>query len=139
MTVGTEGKPIISVIIPVYNVERDLQRCLDSVIAQTYSHIEILLVDDGSTDNSCMICDRYAGIDSRISVIHQKNGGVGKARNAGLDAATGDYISFVDADDWLEPEMLEKLLQKAQAADASVAICGAWFHTPDGNKQNRIF
>ena len=129
----------ISVIIPVYNTQEYLARCLDSVLSQTYENLEIILVDDGSSDSSGIICDRFAETDARIRVIHQQNGGVGKARNAGLDIADGDYIAFVDADDWLEPEMLEKLLKNARSADAAVTICGAWFHTPNGNKQNRVF
>ena len=130
--------PKISIIIPIYNVADDLSRCLDSVLSQTYADLEILLVDDGSTDASGRICDQYAKKDQRIQVIHKENGGVGSARNAGLIKAEGEYISFIDADDWLEPQMLEILFEKTIAADADVTICGAWFHTPDGRKQNRI-
>lgn len=95
----------ISVIVPVYNVEKYLPRCLDSIIKQSYTDLEIILVDDGSSDNSGIICDEYAKMDTRIKVIHQENGGVSSARNTALTACTlgGDYLSFVDSDDWLEP------------------------------------
>lgn len=99
--------PLISVIVLVYNVEKYLHRCLDSIIHQTYTNIEILIVDDGSTDHSGIICDEYAGNDSRIKLIHQSNQGLSAARNAGLDIATGDYIMFVDSDDWVEPSFCE--------------------------------
>lgn len=114
----------ISVIVPVYRVEAYLCQCLDSIINQTYRNLEILLVDDGSPDNSGVICDEYAEKDDRIIVIHQENAGISAARNAALDIATGDYISFVDSDDWIDPEMYATLLQKMQAAQADVGICG---------------
>ena len=98
-------QPLLSVIIPVYNVEKYLKRCLDSVTKQTYSNLEIILVDDGSPDNSGSICDEYAKTDQRVKVIHQENTGVSKARNNGIDAATGECITFVDPDDWLDIEM----------------------------------
>ena len=94
--------PIISVIVPVYKVENYIRRCLDSLVAQTYRHLEILLVDDGSPDSSGAICEEYAEKDSRIKVIHKENGGLSSARNAALDVATGDYIAFVDSDDWID-------------------------------------
>jgi glycosyltransferase EpsJ len=98
-----------SIIIPVYNVERYLNHCLDSIIAQSYTDLEIILIDDGSTDKSGEICDSYAQKDKRIKVIHQKNSGVSAARNAGIDAAAGCYISFVDSDDWISPDMYETI------------------------------
>ena len=101
---------VISVIIPVYKAEEYLERCVDSVLAQTYSNLEIILVDDGSPDNSGQICDRYAEKDSRVKVIHKKNGGVSSARNAGLDVATGEFVAFVDSDDFIAPDMYEKLM-----------------------------
>lgn len=104
----------ISVIVPVYNAEKYLDRCVESIVAQTYKNLEIILVDDGSTDNSPAICDAWAKKDSRIRVIHKKNGGVSSARNAGLDACTGDYIGFADADDWMEPDMYEVLIGNAK-------------------------
>jgi glycosyltransferase involved in cell wall biosynthesis len=90
------GQPLISVIVPIYKVEEYLPRCIDSILAQTYKNLEIILVDDGSPDKCPAICDEYAKKDSRIKVIHKKNGGVSSARNAGLEAAKGDYIFFVD-------------------------------------------
>ena len=112
----------ISVIIPVYDVAEYLPQCVDSVLTQTYGNLEIILVDDGSTDGSGDICDRYAGQDDRIRVIHKPNGGVSSARNAGLLACTGQYIGFVDADDWIEPEMYEKMVKNV--VDNDVVICG---------------
>ena len=96
---------MLSVIIPVYKVEQYLCRCIDSVLAQTYTDLEIILVDDGSPDGSGAICDEYAAKDSRIKVIHQKNAGVSAARNAGMDLASGEYLAFIDSDDFIEPEM----------------------------------
>ena len=104
---------MISVIIPVYNVAPFLSRCVDSVLSQAHVK-EILLIDDGSTDASKALCDKYAAQDSRVKVLHKENGGLSSARNAGLDLATGDYISFVDSDDFLEPEAYEKLLSCAR-------------------------
>lgn len=113
---------LISVIIPVYNVEKYLEQCLDSVINQTYRNLEIILVDDGSTDTSGYICDRYGEKDARVKVVHKKNKGVSAARNAGLDLASGDWIGFVDSDDYLEAEMYEVLLSLAKQADADIAL-----------------
>lgn len=114
----------ISVIIPVYNAEPFLPACLDSVLAQTYRELEILLIDDGSTDGSGAICDRYAAMDPRIRVIHQPNGGVSNARNRGLELATGELISFVDSDDAMEPDMYELLTGLMQEHGADVSHCG---------------
>lgn len=104
-----EMSDLISVIVPVFNVEKYLYRCLDSVCGQTYTNLEIIVVDDGSTDQSPDICKKYAKADSRVQVIHKKNGGLSDARNAGLAVATGSYIGFVDSDDWIEPNMYEVL------------------------------
>ena len=101
---------LLSVIVPVYNVEEYLVRCVDSILAQTYDHLEVILVDDGSSDGSGAICDDFAAKDSRIKVIHKKNGGLSRARNAGLDVAAGEYITFVDSDDWIEEDSYEHLL-----------------------------
>lgn len=114
----------ISIIIPVYNVEKYLERCINSIIHQTYKEIEVILVDDGSTDKSGMICDQAAKRDQRIKVIHVKNQGVSSARNEGLRRASGDYIYFADADDWLEPFMLEKMVQCQQEQNVDLVICG---------------
>ena len=114
----------ISVIIPVYKVEAYLPRCLDSVINQTYKNLEIILVDDGSPDKSGEICDKYAALDGRIKVIHKSNEGVAKARNDALDVATGEYIGFVDSDDWIEPDMYEFLMSVLSKHDADISMCG---------------
>ena len=98
-------KALISIIVPVYNVDKYLSKCIDSIISQTYNDIELILVDDGSPDNSPKICDEYARKDNRIIVIHKENGGVSSARNAGLDIAKGKYIGFVDPDDYIVSEM----------------------------------
>lgn len=113
---------LISIIIPVYNVERYLPECLKSVCEQTYTHLEIILVDDGSTDSSGKICDEWADKDDRIVVIHKTNAGVSAARNDGLKAAKGSLIGFVDADDWIEPDMYEKLM--TGIGDADMVCCG---------------
>lgn len=102
--------PIVSIIIPVYNTEQYLKKCLDTVINQTYRELEILLIDDGSTDKSPSICDEYAKKDSRVHVVHCKNGGVSRARNTGLSLAKGEYICFVDSDDWLPQNALNDLV-----------------------------
>ena len=107
----------ISVIIPVYNVEKYLKRCLDSVVNQTYKNLEIILIDDGSTDKSGNICDEYAAKDKRIIVIHKENGGLSDARNKGLDICTGDYISFIDSDDWIENGFYEYVVNNVKDND----------------------
>ena len=100
----------ISIAVAVYNGEAYLHRCIDSLLNQTYQNLEIILVDDGSTDESPRICDAYAEKDPRVKVVHKKNGGLASGRNAGIDAATGTYMAFFDEDDWAEPEMYENLL-----------------------------
>lgn len=115
--------PKISVIIPVYNVEPYLRKCLDSVINQTYQNLEIILVDDGSPDACGAICDEYAARDGRIHVIHKENGGVSSARNAGLAMAGGEWIGWVDSDDWVEPDMYEYMLKHALSSGAEIAVC----------------
>ena len=113
----------ISVIVPCYKVEDYLSQCLESIIGQTYKNLEIILVDDGSPDRCPLICDEYAQKDSRIKVIHKKNGGLSSARNAGLDIATGDYIAFVDSDDWLELDMYETLYNVINNYCVDIAVC----------------
>ncbi|MBU3180711.1 glycosyltransferase family 2 protein [Clostridium psychrophilum] len=113
----------ISIIIPIYNTEKYLNRCLDSVINQTLKDIEIILIDDGSTDNSLKICKEYNSNDKRIKLIHKKNEGVSKARNIGLSYATGEYISFIDADDWVEPNMLEELYNLIIPNNTEFCMC----------------
>ncbi len=114
---------LISIIVPVYNVEKYIHQCIDSVINQTYKNIEIILVDDGSPDNCGRICDEYAAKDSRIKVIHKANGGLSDARNHGIEAAKGDWLMFIDSDDWIEPDMAQKLLDAATEDDADMAVC----------------
>jgi glycosyltransferase involved in cell wall biosynthesis len=124
---------LISVIVPVYNVEEYLPRCLDSIISQSHKNLQIILVNDGSTDGGGAICDRYAEKDSRIQVVHKANGGLSSARNAGLDVATGDWTGFVDSDDWIEPEMYERLLGYALDSGAEIVSCGVVSHSYEGN------
>lgn len=119
-----DGQPLVTVIIPVYNTERYLQCCVDSVLIQTYSNLEIILVDDGSTDGCPQICDEYAARDPRVQTVHQPNGGAGSARNAALDIARGEYYVFVDSDDYITPDFVEQLLYTLQASGAELAICG---------------
>ena len=118
------SEPLISVIVPVYNAEKYLRKCVASIRAQTYRNLEIILVDDGSCDRSGELCEAFALEDSRIVVIRKENGGVASARNAGLDAMHGDYVGFVDADDWIDPEMYEVLLQRMIAENAQISCCG---------------
>ena len=113
----------ISVIIPVYKVEDYLDRCVQSVLAQTYEDIEVILVDDGSPDGCGAKCDDYAARDSRVKVIHRENGGLSAARNTGLDAVAGEYILFVDGDDYIAPDMAEKLLAALEDTGADMALC----------------
>ena len=128
MTLQCEGMPLISVIVPIYNTEAYLKECVDSILEQTYQNLEIILVDDESTDASGKICDDYAKQDSRVHVIHQKNQGQGVARNTGLDMAKGEWIGFADSDDWLEPNMFEMLLRYAFETKADIVNCRYWRH-----------
>lgn len=114
----------ISIIVPVYNTEKYLHRCLNSIINQSYENLEVILVDDGSTDSSPAICDEFAEKDSRIKVIHKVNEGVSIARNTGISVATGEYLSFVDSDDFIDKAMLERLMNNAVKNDADISICG---------------
>ena len=118
------NKLLVSIIVPVYNVEQYLRRCIDSLINQTYQHLEIILVDDGSPDRCGEICDEYAKQDSRIEVFHKENGGLSDARNKGLDVATGDYVMFVDSDDWIEKETCEILIKNIKRYKVDVVSFG---------------
>ncbi|MCQ2107275.1 MAG: glycosyltransferase [Fibrobacter sp.] len=120
------SEPLISVIIPVYKVETYLDQCVQSVVDQTYRNLEIILVDDGSPDTCPVMCDKWAERDSRIKVVHKTNGGLGDARNAGLEVATGDYIGFVDSDDWCEKDMYQSLLDSCVKNDAPLSICNVF-------------
>ena len=116
-------KPLLSIIVPVYDVENYLQKCIDSILAQTFTDFELILVDDGSPDNCPALCDAAAAKDARIRVLHQKNGGLSAARNAGLDVARGEWIGFVDSDDYIAPEMYETLYKAVQSTGADLALC----------------
>lgn len=114
---------IISIIIPIYNVEKYIHRCVDSVINQTYTDLEIILVDDGSPDNCGKICDEYAKKDNRIKVIHKENGGLSDARNHGIESAIGEWLFFLDSDDWIYPQTIENLYAAAIENNVSVSMC----------------
>ena len=116
-------KPLLSSIVPVYDGERYLPKCMDSILAQTFTDFELILVDDGSPDNCPALCDAAAAKDARIRVLHQKNGGLSAARNAGLDVARGEWIGFVDSDDYIAPEMYETLYKAVQSTGADLALC----------------
>lgn len=126
-------KSLISVVIPVYNVEKYLPACLDSVINQTYRNLEIIIVDDGSTDECPSICDKYASIDKRITVIHQNNGGLSDARNTGIDIAKGEYITFIDSDDLVALDMIEYLYKNLIENNTDMSICQNSDIDEDGN------
>lgn len=124
----------ISIIVPVYNVEKYLPRCIDSILAQTYKNIEVILVDDGSPDKCGAICDEYAKKDKCIKVIHKKNGGLSDARNAGINAAMGEYIGFVDSDDYIVPDMYEKLYNAIVKTNSDIAISNFLYVDEMGNE-----
>ena len=138
--------PVISIIVPVYNVEKYLSRCVDSILAQTFRDFELILVDDGSTDNSAEICNKYAAKDSRIKVIHKENGGQSSARNNGLEIAIGKYIGFVDSDDWISTDCFEylyTLIEKFNADAVSADFVFAYENKPvafqkDKNPKEKI-
>ena len=124
--------PLISVIVPVYKVEKYLNKCVESIVNQTYKNLEILLVDDGSPDNCPQMCDEWTLKDSRIKVIHKSNGGLSDARNCGIDAASGEFIGFVDSDDFIDETMYEKLYNLIIENDADLSICGIKTVDEDG-------
>lgn len=125
---------LITVIIPIYNVEKYLKKCIDSILHQTYQTMEIILIDDESTDESGSICDEYAKKDNRIKVIHKKNGGVSSARNAGLNNANGKYVAFIDADDYIENNMFEKMINQFEKNEKlDIVVCGTKNVDEDGN------
>ena len=124
-----KDEKLLSVIIPVYNTEQYLLKCISSVLDQTYQHMEIFLIDDGSTDNSGRICDEYAQKDSRIYVIHKENGGQGAARNCALDRIRGDYIAFVDSDDYLEKDMYTTMIDAIERTNSDLSLCGFATHS----------
>jgi len=116
--------PVISIIVPIYNAEKHLRRCLDSILAQTFMDFECILINDGSSDNCSVICEEYAQKDKRFVVIHQQNKGVSAARNAGLDVAKGEWVGFVDSDDWIDIEMFSILYEYTAKYNADISICG---------------
>ena len=120
-------KEKISIIVPIYNVEKYLDRCIESIVGQTYKNLEIILIDDGSPDNCPQMCDEWAKKDDRIKVVHKENGGVSLARNKGMDIATGTYIGFVDSDDYIDKNMYEKLMdcKKKRFRFNFVQICSS--------------
>ena len=124
----------ISIIIPIYNVKKYINKCIESIINQTYKNLEIILVDDGSTDGSGKICDEFKKEDNRIVVIHKKNEGVSSARNEGLKIATGDYIGFIDADDFIEEDMYFKLLSKIEKDNTKMVVCNAYLEDENENQ-----
>lgn len=127
---------IVSIVVPVYNVEKYLRRCVDSLIRQTYKNVEIILVDDGSTDGCTKICDDYAKLDNRIKVLHKKNGGLSDARNAGLTVASGDYVSFVDSDDWVHEDFIKILVNMTEETGADISVCSYKKIYSDSNVSN---
>ena len=130
---------LVSVIVPVYNVEEYLGRCVESILAQTYSNLEVILVDDGAKDSSGTICDAFAEKDPRVRVIHKENGGLSSARNAGIDAATGDWLEFVDSDDWLEPDAVGSMLELALTHQVELVVGGRWdVSAKTGNKKRGL-
>jgi glycosyltransferase involved in cell wall biosynthesis len=127
---------MISIIVPVYNAEKNLSRCLNSICRQTFHDFELIIVNDGSTDHSLDICEQYARTDARFHILSQKNSGVSAARNKGLSAVKGDYISFIDSDDYVENDYLERLVQGIQKFDADLCYCSAFDELPDGSLTN---
>ena len=134
-----KNNPLVSIIIPIYNTEKYLPSCLDSVLAQTHHNLQVLLIDDGSTDNSGKIADKYAKKDSRIKVIHQPNQGQSAARNTGLKHSTGKYISFTDSDDEIKPEFIASLLAHYDGSNASLSVCGIHYKRLNNNSASDVY
>ena len=132
-------QPLVSIIVPIYNTARYLPACLDSIITQTHQNLEIILIDDGSTDHSGQIADNYAKKDSRIKVIHQKNQGQSAARNLGLTMVKGEYVSFLDSDDENKPTFIEKLLAPLVNSNASLSVCGMHYKRLKTNTAENVY
>lgn len=130
--------PLITIIVPVYNIEKYIVKCIESILKQTINDIEVILVDDESTDNSGKICDRYALIDKRVKVIHQSNKGLSGARNSGIDIARGKYIGFVDGDDYIYPDMFEALVKLLEHNNVDCACCGYDYFDENKNAIEKI-
>ena len=128
----------ISIIVPIYNVEKYLRKCIDSILNQSYDNLQIILVDDGSPDNCPKICDEYLNKDNRIQVIHKSNGGLSSARNAGIKVANGKYIAFIDSDDYIELNMIEKLVNAIEKSNADLCICGIRWVNKDGTLFTKV-
>ena len=126
----------VSIIVPVYQVEKYIRQCVDSILAQTFTEFELILVDDGSKDRSGEICDEYAGMDERVKVIHKENGGLSDARNRGMDQATGKYFMFVDSDDYIAPTMVESLYSRILCENADIAACNFLFSFDNAREKN---
>ncbi len=134
-------KELVSVIVPIYNIEDEIGKCIESIISQTYRNLEIILVDDGSTDKSLSICHKYAADDKRIKVIHKKNGGLVSARKAGMQAASGPYVAHIDGDDWVEEGYIETLVNGTDSGNVDVVIAGFLVESVDGSVekiQNKV-
>ncbi|WP_458457662.1 glycosyltransferase family 2 protein, partial [Pseudobutyrivibrio sp.] len=129
---------LVSVVLPIYNVEKYLDRCMESVVNQTYRNIEILMVDDGATDSCPDICEKWAKKDERVKVIHKKNAGLGMARNTGIENASGEYIVFFDSDDYIELDTIEKCYKKAVEDNAELVLFGHSLISPQGKVKARI-
>ncbi|WP_279155103.1 glycosyltransferase family 2 protein [Thomasclavelia cocleata] len=129
---------MISIIVPVYNAEKYIERCIESIINQTYRNFELILIDDGSTDDTGQICDSYSFEDCRIQSIHQKNGGAASARNTGIECSKGEYIVFVDSDDYLSIDFLEKMYFQITRSDYDCCICGYYLVVENGNQFSKI-
>lgn len=129
------NNPLVSVIVPIYNVERYLDQCIESIICQTYDNLEIILVDDGSPDNCPVMCDEWAKKDERIRVIHKENGGVSAARNTALDRMNGEFVTFVDSDDWIDADLVSSLVLLCEEHNADAAISGFYFEYTDGTAE----
>ena len=127
--------PVLSIIVPVFKAEQFLHKCVDSILGQTLQDLELILVDDGSPDKSGSICEAYAKKDSRVRVIHQQNAGVSAARNAGLAIASGDYVGFVDSDDWVAADMYETMHGAAVCCSAEIVMCDILAAGEDGTEQ----
>ena len=134
----TSKQPKVSIVVPIYNVEKFLCQAVDSILNQSLKDIEIILVDDGSPDNCGKICDKYADKDPRVRVIHQKNGGLGSAYNSGIKAASGEYIGFVEPDDWIEPEMYEVLYNNAKKYNTDATKCDFYVYDSTAEKKDKI-
>lgn len=131
-------KPLISVIVPIYKVEAYLDRCVQSIVDQTYQNLEIILVDDGSPDNCPAMCDDWAEKDSRIKVVHKKNGGLSDARNAGMAVVAGELMGFIDSDDWISPDMYQLLYDNITANDSDISVCGVEMVFEDGSPSRML-